>query len=359
MHAPAPRHDRRQTVIRIWLTAVAALIFAMVLVGGATRLTESGLSIVEWQPVIGVVPPLNHGEWQTAFNEYQKIPQYSRLNEGMSLNQFKNIYWWEWSHRLLGRVIGLAFLLPFLWFLWRGWIRSGLRWRLWTIFGLGAFQGAVGWWMVASGLTHRINVSQYRLAFHLTLACLIFTAILWTAQQLRPRDAVAPPRRLTITARVLVVLVLIQIYLGALVAGLHAGYIYNTWPLIDGGFVPKLASLFHEAPWWRNFFENTLTVQFDHRMMAYTIWLIAVLHFADALRNRCSGAMLVGAATVVIAVTVQAILGIVTLLHAAPLALALAHQGTAMVVLTVAIVHAERAGTPAAATVSGTALKIG
>ena len=277
----------------------------------------------------------------------------------MSLDRFKTIYWWEWSHRLLGRLIGVAFLLPFLWFLWRGWVRPGLRWRLWTIFGLGAFQGAVGWWMVASGLTHRINVSQYRLAFHLTLACLIFTAILWTAQRLRPRAGPTAPRRLAVTARALVMLVLAQIYLGALVAGLHAGLIYNTWPLIDGGLVPKAASLLHEAPWWRNFFENTLTTQFDHRMLAYTIWLVALLHFADALRAR-SRAVLAGAATLALAVTAQAALGIATLVNVVPLPLALAHQGMAMLVLTVAVIHAERTTTaPAAVTLPGPVFKIG
>src|SRR3984885_2911094 len=168
-----------------WLIAVAALIAAMVLVGGATRLTESGLSIVEWKPVSGALPPLNQEQWTQAFEAYKTIPQYHELNAGMTLAEFKTIFWWEFSHRLLGRVIGGVFLLPFLWFLWRGYVEPGLRGRLWAIFGLGAFQGAVGWWMVASGLADRTEVSQYRLAFHLTLACLIYVAILWTAEGLR------------------------------------------------------------------------------------------------------------------------------------------------------------------------------
>jgi cytochrome c oxidase assembly protein subunit 15 len=338
MHSTIARLDPHQRAIRLWLIGVAALIFAMVLVGGATRLTESGLSIVEWQPVTGTVPPLSQAAWEAEFAKYRTIPQYQQTNRGMSLAEFKTIYWWEWSHRLLGRLIGVAFLLPFLWFMWRGWIGPGLRWRLWTIFGLGALQGAVGWWMVASGLAGRTSVSQYRLAFHLTLACVIFAAVLWTAQRMLRRPFALPPRRLAVTADVLVVLVLAQIYLGALVAGLRAGLIYNTWPSIDGAFIPNTASLFFQAPWWRNLFENTLTVQFNHRMLAYTVWIVAMLHLADALRTRDWRG---GALTVAGAVTLQAALGIVTLLHQAPLSLALAHQGMAMAVLTVSVLHAE------------------
>jgi cytochrome c oxidase assembly protein subunit 15 len=329
-----------------------------VLVGGATRLTESGLSITEWQPVTGVVPPLSQAEWQAEFDKYKTIPQYQQLNRDMGLDGFKTIYWWEWTHRLLGRLIGAAFLLPFLWFLWRGWITPGLRWRLWTIFGLGAAQGAVGWWMVASGLATRTNVSQYRLAFHLTLACVIYTAIVWTAQRLnaitdirllpKPTGAM---RRIKVTAQVVIALVLAQIYLGALVAGTHAGLIYNTWPLIDGSFIPRAAGLMFNSPWWRNFFENTLTVQFDHRMVAYTIFIVALLHLADVLFAKRRGEVLAGALMLAVTVTLQATLGIVTLLHQAPLSLALAHQGLAMVLLTVAVVYAARlaAITPVAA----------
>src|SRR5581483_686285 len=174
----------RRRIIRAWLVVVAALVFALVLVGGATRLTGSGLSIVEWKPVTGVMPPLSHEGWQAEFDKYKTIPQYRERNRGMSLDEFKTIYWWEWAHRLLGRVVGAVFLLPFLWFLWRGWVEPGLRGRLWAIFGLGALQGAVGWWMVASGLVDRVAVAHERLAFHLTLACLIYVAIVWTAQRL-------------------------------------------------------------------------------------------------------------------------------------------------------------------------------
>src|SRR4051794_11465837 len=186
--------------VRCWLVTIAALIAIMVLVGGATRLTESGLSIVEWKPVTGTLPPLNEAQWTQAFEGYKTIPQYRELNAGMSLSEFKTIFWWEWSHRLLGRVIGAVYLLPFLFFLWRGMLGAELRRRLWLIFGLGALQGAVGWWMVASGLTQRVEVSQYRLATHLVLALLIFAAIVWTLRRLTDRpQQVAANKRLKIT----------------------------------------------------------------------------------------------------------------------------------------------------------------
>jgi heme a synthase len=332
----------RRGVIRLWLLAVAALMFATLVVGGATRLTESGLSIVEWKPVTGVVPPLDTPAWQVEFEKYQAIPQYRERNPGMSLDDFKTIYWWEWSHRLLARLIGGAFLVPFLWFLWRGWIEPGLRARLWTIFALGAALGAVGWWMVASGLADRVSVSQYRLASHLTLASVIFAAMLWTAEGLLPRRPIAGPTRVRASAMALLVLVILQIYLGALVAGLRAGLIYNTWPLIDGSLLPEGSRLFFEAPLWRNFFENTLTVQFDHRMVAYALWLLALLHAADVARTVRGGAALTGALLLASAITLQAALGVVTLIHQAPLTLALTHQAMAIVVLTIAVVHVER-----------------
>jgi len=330
--------ETRRRVIRLWLVAVAALIFVMVLVGGATRLTESGLSIVEWKPVTGTLPPLDEAAWQAEFDKYKTIPQF-QLNREMSLADFKTIFWWEWAHRLMGRLIGAAFLLPFLWFLWKGWIEPQLRTRLWMIFGLGALQGAVGWWMVASGLADRVNVSQYRLAVHLLLASVIFAAILGTATQLGPRAAVAATRRLHASARALVVLVLVQIYFGALVAGLRAGLVYNTWPLIDGALVPDAARLFFDQPVWRNFFENALTVQFCHRLVAYALWLCSMLHAVDVARTmRGGGSAFALAATV----TLQAGLGIATLLHQAPIGLALMHQGLAMIMLVIAVVHAER-----------------
>jgi cytochrome c oxidase assembly protein subunit 15 len=328
--------------IRAWLLLVAGLIALMVLVGGATRLTESGLSIVEWKPVTGALPPLSQGQWEQAFAAYKAIPQYLQLNAGMSLSEFKTIFWWEWSHRLLGRVIGMVYLLPFLYFLWRGAMSAELKRRLWAIFGLGALQGAVGWWMVASGLSERTEVSQYRLATHLVLALLIFAAIVWTLRRLSERPALVGPARLRITSAVLVVVTFVQLYLGALVAGLRAGLVYNTWPQIDGGFIPAAARLWYETPWWRNLFENALTVQFEHRMTAYLLFALALLHVLDAVRGRAAPAAVNGALWLVAAIGLQATLGILTLLNQVPIVLALAHQAVAIAVLTLAVCQAER-----------------
>jgi heme a synthase len=330
----------RPRSVRRWLLGVAVMIFLTLVVGGATRLTESGLSIVEWKPVTGVLPPLTNSDWQAEFTKYQAIPQYRELNRGMSLDQFKVIYWWEWSHRLLARSTGAVFLLPFLLFLWRGVIPPGLRARLWTIFGAGAFLGAVGWWMVASGFSGTLTrVSQYRLAFHLTLTCAIYAAVLWTAQQLSSHMPSRAHARLRIGALAIAALLLVEIYLGALVAGLDAGLVFNTWPLIDGDFVPEASRLLFLSPAWRNLFENTLTVQFDHRMVAYAVWVFAGLHAIDARQARHGAG---GAIVLAAAMTLQAALGVVTLLYQAPLALALAHQMLAIIVFTIAVMHAER-----------------
>ncbi len=330
--------QRRLRAVRLWLYAVAAMVFLTLAVGGATRLTESGLSITEWKPVTGVLPPLNAAQWQDEFAKYRAIAQYRALNQGMSLADFKVIYFWEWSHRLLARSTGFVFLVPFLFFLWRGDVPKSLRARLWTIFAGGAALGAVGWWMVASGVgSDLIKVSQYRLGFHLTLACAIYAAVLWTAQGLRTAPRIDARARQRVAALAIAVMVLLQIYLGALVAGLDAGLTYNTWPLIDGAIVPDAARLWFVQPAWRNLFENTLTVQFNHRMLAYAIFLLALWHAYDARR----GAAAQGALWLAACVAAQAALGIVTLLYAAPLALAMAHQLMAIVVLTIGVVHAQ------------------
>ena len=334
--------DVRRRAVRLWLLAVAALVFLTLLVGGATRLTESGLSIVEWKPVTGSIPPLSDNAWQIEFEKYRATTQYQQINRGMTVSEFKTIYWWEWAHRLLGRLIGAAFLLPFLWFLWRGWIPRGLKLRLWGIFALGGLQGAVGWWMVASGLMGRVSVSQYRLAFHLTLACVIYAALLWTAQSLSNRSVLALPRRLRTSAVVLTALVLLQIYAGALVAGIDAGLTYNTWPLIDGALIPSFERLFFVAPAWRNFFENDLLVQFNHRTVAYILCIAVALHAVDVMRGRVTGVARNSVLAVACAVLLQAGLGVVTLLHQTPLPLALMHQGMAVVLLTLAVLHAQR-----------------
>ena len=240
---------------------------------------------MEWKPVTGVLPPLSENEWRTEFSKYQTIPQYRELNRGMSLDAFKTIYWWEWSHRLLARLTGAVFLLPFLFFLLRGTIPKQLHARLWGIFAAGAALGAVGWWMVSSGLTQGVSVSQYRLAFHLTLATAIYGAIVWTAQQLTlrvPRGAIASSSRRGCD-RGFIAVSDIPWRVGRR-AGRRSRF--NTWPTIDGTFVPSPERLWFLEPAWRNLFENTLTVQFQHRMVAYAIWLLAIWHAYDAWRRR-------------------------------------------------------------------------
>lgn len=326
--------QRRQNAVRIWLWVVAVMIIAMVVVGGATRMTGSGLSITEWKPVHGTIPPLSLAEWQEEFEKYKQIPQFSILNPDMDLAGFQFIFWWEWSHRLLGRLIGVVFAVPFVYFLARGYLPRQLRWPMAGLFALGGLQGFVGWWMVASGLVERTEVSQYRLAIHLTFACLLLAAIVWVAEGLRPvRQGAPAPAGVRRLGSVIVAAVLVQIFLGGLVAGLRAGWTYNTWPLIDGAFVPE--GLLVQAPWWRNLFENPLTVQFDHRMVAYGV---VVLALAQMWRARATPAA-AGAVLLLAAVLAQAVLGILALIHVVPLSLGLAHQFGAVVVLTVAVAH--------------------
>ncbi len=333
--------DNRSRALRLWLLAVAAMIFLTLVVGGATRLTVSGLSIVEWKPVTGVLPPLNEAAWQDEFAKYQQIPQYRELNRDMTLVQFKVIYYWEWTHRLLARATGAVFLLPFVFFLWRGSIPPALQLRLWAIFAGGAALGVVGWWMVSSGLggSTLVKVSQYRLAFHMTFACAIYAVVLWTAQQISSRRRSETPWQLRLGALAIAVGLLVQIYLGALVAGLDAGLKYNTWPLIDGGLMPSLDRLFFVSPLWRNLFENDLMVQFNHRMLADGVWFLSLLQVYLAWRLRCD---LRGPIVLAATMTLQAALGIITLLYEAALALALTHQTLAIVVFTIAIVYAEQ-----------------
>ncbi|QUS40258.1 heme A synthase [Tardiphaga alba] len=342
MAAISQIRDKELRPVRVWLMVVAAMIVAMVMVGGATRLTESGLSIVEWKPVTGALPPLTDAHWHDAFEAYKKIPQYREVNRGMSLDEFKTIFWWEWSHRLLGRTIGMVFLFPFLFFLWRGVLTSELKKRLWVIFGLGGLQGFVGWWMVASGLTHRVEVSQYRLAVHLMLALIIFAAIVWVLRRMKAGATAAATGRLRVTSWVLLGLTFLQLYFGALVAGLRAGRVFNTWPDIDGAFIPAASRLFFEDPWWRNMFDNALTVQFQHRMTAYLLFALAVWHALDAILAKADRSVVNGALWLAASIAVQAMLGILTLLHQVPIDLALAHQAVAIVVLTLALLQVER-----------------
>jgi cytochrome c oxidase assembly protein subunit 15 len=334
--AAADRGNARQLAnVQLWLLAVAALVFLLVSVGGATRLTGSGLSITEWQPIVGAVPPLSQDDWQEAFAKYRQTPQYDRVNRGMSLDAFKFIFWWEWAHRFLGRLIGVAFAVPFLYFLAAGRISRGLAARLGGIFALGALQGAVGWYMVRSGLADRVDVSQYRLALHLGLAILILGALIWTALSLGERTARQP--RGSAAGALIVVLVFVQIVLGALVAGLKAGLAHNTWPLMDGRLIPS--GLGAMEPWYLNVFENAMTVQFNHRVAAYLLVAVVLWHTAVLLRRgddrRARGMAVMLSA----AVLVQAALGIWTLLAHVPLWLGLAHQAGAAAVFGLAVWH--------------------
>lgn len=258
------RRERNRKAVRIWLGLVVFILFCLVLVGGATRLTGSGLSITEWKPIHGVIPPIGAAEWQEEFDLYKRIPQYEQLNSDMTVEGFKSIFWWEWSHRLLARSIGMVFALPLIFFWATGRIERRLRWPLVGLLALGGFQGFIGWWMVSSGLEKLTSVSQYRLATHLTIACLIFSASVWIMRGLAKQPTDAPPTAWSkYAAGAIACMAIFQIYLGALVAGLHAGLTYNTWPLMDGSLVP--GDLFVQNPWWINLFENPKTVQFVHR----------------------------------------------------------------------------------------------
>ncbi len=331
--------DRLRSVRR-WLWWVAIFLIAIVLVGGLTRLTGSGLSITEWRPITGILPPLSENEWLAEFERYRMIPQFLAVNAGMTLAEFKIIYAWEWTHRLLARAVGVVFLLPFLFFVWRGLIGRVLGWKLAGIFALGGLQGAVGWWMVQSGLSVFTDVSQYRLAVHLTLACVILSATVAVAESLQPwRQTPAMPRQRRM-AGILLLLVFVQILLGALVAKTGAGLTFNTWPLMDGRFFPPPDALFAIEPLWKNFFENVLTIQFDHRIAAYVLFFLSALHAIDVQRG--ASAMALRAAVLFALITLQAMLGILTLLYDVPLWLALAHQAGAIAVLVVATVNVAR-----------------
>ncbi len=323
--------------VRVWLFAVAALVFAMVLVGGATRLTESGLSITQWKPVTGVVPPLNEAQWQEEFYRYKQIPQYAQLNPDMDIDGFKAIYYWEWAHRLLARIIGLAFILPLLWFWRKGQLAGAVGRSVLVATGLLAMEPIVGWWMVASGLSERVEVSQIRLAVHLLIGTATFGALLWAAIGLRQRPREAASRRFAALSGLIAILVFCQIGLGALVAGLRAGLIYNTWPLMDGRLIPS--GLFLQSPWWRNLFEDVTTVQFQHRLLAYVVVALALWQAVAAALAAPRTALARRARAVGALALSQAAIGILTLLLVVPIWAGLLHQAFAMLLFGMAVVH--------------------
>ena len=325
--------------VRLWLYGIAAMVFAMVVVGGITRLTESGLSITEWAPLLGAIPPLSEADWAAAFAKYREIPQYRLVNAGMTMAEFRAIYWWEWAHRLLGRLIGVAFLVPFVAFTLTGAIPRPHMPRYVVLFALGGLQGAIGWWMVSSGLESRVDVAPLRLAVHLTLAAIIYAAILWTALTLSDRGRAprpSPVRR--IGAGVILGWVLLQIFLGALVSGNHAGLVYDTWPSMNGHVVPP--DLWTHEPGWRNLIDNPATVQFLHRLGAYGLFALVLGQFVLIVVTARTATARVSAFALGFAVAFQILGGIATLLMHVPFSLALIHQATAMIVLTAAVIHA-------------------
>ncbi len=339
--APASAPVRSARPVGLWLLACCAMIFAMVVIGGITRLTESGLSIVEWRPVAGALPPLSESDWQAEFDKYQQIDQYRLRNAGMTLAEFKRIFFWEWFHRFWGRLIGVVFFFPFVWFWMRGHVRGGQAAKLLALFCLGGLQGAVGWWMVASGLERdMLAVSQYRLAIHLALALALHAGLLWMAlDMLRGARAPTPARTRGLA---LAGFVFVTILAGAFVAGLDAGLVSDTFPLMDGSFVPPgYADI---EPFWRNLFENHASVQFNHRWLGIAAATLACLFAWKNLGAARTKADRIAVLAVPTAALAQAGLGIATLLLWVPVPLAAAHQAGAVILLSAAVTAAHALG---------------
>jgi len=330
--------SRNERAVGLWLAITAVMVFAMMIIGAVTRLTESGLSMVEWRPLIGVLPPLSEVEWQRIFDLYRQTSEYTLENAGMTLPEFKSIFWWEFIHRLWGRLIGLVFALPFFWFLLRRRIPAGYAVHLFILLLLGGFQGLIGWWMVKSGFVDRSDVSQYRLAVHLAMAFLILGYLVWlTIGLLAPVDRGVRPvskslRRWGAACHAVIFFTVVS---GALVAGSNAGFIYNDWPFMNGAIIPD--DLFYMTPAWLNLFENHATIQFDHRLLAYlslatvaVTWLISQRHHLQP-RTRFAVDVLF------FMTVVQAVLGISTLILVVPLTLAVLHQAGAATVFCLSI----------------------
>jgi heme a synthase len=337
----AARQSDGNSLIKFWLWCVAALVFAMIFVGGATRLTGSGLSITEWKPILGAIPPLNEADWLAAFDKYKQIPQYALVNAGMPLSDFKFIYAWEWGHRLLGRLIGFAFAVPFLFFWLSGKLRDGQQLKLATVLGLGALQGVIGWYMVSSGLADRVDVSQYRLALHLTVAFVILGTVVWFAldegaRRSEPSSNTAPAA-IKGFAVALVALVLVQVVLGAFVAGLKAGLVYNTWPDMNGQFVPSDYWLANRG--LLSVFESHAAAQFNHRISAYLVGAAALFQLWQVSCASIDNRVVYSAQVLAAAVFLQMAIGVATLLGHVPLHLGLLHQAGGALVLIAAVWH--------------------
>jgi heme a synthase len=336
--AARPAENQDLDAVAAWLLACCAMVFVMVVLGGITRLTLSGLSITQWHPVIGVVPPLSEAQWIAEFERYKQVPEYRLVHQGMTLAQFKGIFFWEYLHRLWGRLIGFAYALPLAWFWFRGRLRRRLKAPLLGILGLGFAQGFLGWYMVESGLADRVDVSQYRLVAHLALALLVYAAMLWVALGILrgPSGVAAPAARWRRAGDAIVALVALTIAAGGFTAGLRAGLTYNTFPLMDGRLVPAGYAQLH--PFWRNWFENIPAVQFDHRLLAMTTLTAVVLLWAAGMRAALPRPARLALWALLAAALVQVSLGISTLLLVVPIPLAVCHQAGAVLLLTAAIV---------------------
>lgn len=324
-------------IVPIWLTICCLMVYAMILIGGITRLTQSGLSMVTWEPLMGILPPLNLEQWQQTFQDYQNYPEYQQINKGMTLEGFKRIFWWEYIHRLLGRLIGVVFFVPLVFFALTNRIRKSSIPPYLGLFVLGGLQGLMGWYMVKSGLVNNPHVSQYRLTAHLSLAVLIFGLLLWqllTYGQINKTLTGSFRYRGTVWIKWLIVLIGLMIVSGGFMAGTKAGYIYNTFPKMGNSWIPD--QVFAMMPWWKNFFENTVTIQFQHRYLAF-FTLALILVFYAYMKNTPSRSVKAAINLLLVLTFVQVFLGILTLLMGVPVFSAVLHQGTAILLLSGAI----------------------
>jgi cytochrome c oxidase assembly protein subunit 15 len=325
------RYNRQ---IAYWLLICAAVIFGMILLGGVTRLTNSGLSMVDWKPLMGIIPPLSEADWQAMFLKYQQFPEYKKVNMGMSLEEFKPIFMYEYLHRVLGRFIGLIFILPFLFFYFSKRIKAGLTPKLIIMLIGGGFQGLLGWYMVKSGLVDNPRVSQYRLTAHLGAAVLIYSFILWTAFSLISPKSDQPTESKSF-AYTLSGLIFLMILSGGLVAGTHAGHAYSTWPLMGDSFIP--AGLYSLTPAWLSAFEDITTIQFNHRMFAYLIVGLVIIFALKTLKSGIQGPAKIGVFCLIGLLIMQVTLGISTLIFYVPVPVAAAHQVGAVALLSASL----------------------